>query len=105
VDMAYCVEPEFTLMGGIHRLTMRNFKGRFARGRHLGLEFVAKKGFVACEVQDQPRNIMQTVIEIVKASPSSNQSQIVALAQAAGIGKHQVEDCLKDGPSIVSVAI
>src|SRR5690348_13542650 len=37
VDMAYCVEPGFTLMGGIHRLTMRNFKGRFAPGRHLGL--------------------------------------------------------------------
>jgi hypothetical protein len=41
---------------------------------------------------------MQAVMEIVKAHPGSNQSQIVALAQKAGIGKHQVEDCLKDGP-------
>ena len=67
--------------------------------------YVPKKGFIRCEVPDQPRDAMQTVVEIVKAQPGSNQSQIVALAQAAGIGKHQVEDCLKDGPSIVSVAI
>ena len=73
VDMAYCVEPEFTLLGCIHRLTMRNFKGRFAPGRHLGLEFVPKKGFVACEVPDQPtaRDAMQTVVEIVAAHPRS----------------------------------
>jgi hypothetical protein len=96
--MAYCVEPEFTLLGGIHRLTMRNFKGRFAPGHHLGLEFVPKKGFVSCEVPDQASDAMQTVMEIVNAHPSSNQSQIVALAQHTGIGKHQVEGCLKDGP-------
>ena len=36
---------------GIHRLTLRNFKGRFAPGSsHLGLEFVPKKGFVSREV-------------------------------------------------------
>jgi hypothetical protein len=40
--------------------------------------------------------IMQAVIEIVKANSGNNQSQIVALAQQAGIAKHQVEDCLKD---------
>src|SRR5437773_11475049 len=97
VDMAYCVEPEFTLDGCIHRLTMRNFKSRLAPRRHLGLEFVPKKGFIRCEVPDQPHDPMQTVVEIVKTHPSSNQSQIVALAQQAGIGKHQVEDCLKDG--------
>jgi hypothetical protein len=99
VDMAYCVEPEFK-DGCIHRLTLRNFKGRFAPGRHLGLEFVPKKGFFACDVADQraARDAMQAVIEIVEANPGSNQSQIVSLAQQAGIGKHQVEDCLKDGP-------
>jgi hypothetical protein len=63
------------------------------------LEFVAKKGFFACEVPDQAAaaDPMQAVIEIVKANPGSNQSQIVALAQQAAIAKHQVEDCLKDG--------
>ena len=40
---------------------------------------------------------MQAVIEIVTAHPGSNQSQIVKRAQEAGIGKHLVEDCLKDG--------
>ena len=95
VDMAYCVEPEFTLMGCIHRLTMRNFKGRFAPGRHLGLEFVQKKGLVSCEVPDQPRDAMQTVIEIVRAHPGSNQSQIVALGKMSGVSKHQVEACLR----------
>jgi hypothetical protein len=98
VDMAYCLEAEMTLAGGIHRLTLRNFKARFALGRHLGLEFVPKKGFIACELPDQPRDAMQTVMEIVNAHPGSNQSQIVALAQQAGISKHQVEGCLKDGP-------
>jgi hypothetical protein len=98
VDMAYCVEPEFK-DGCIHRLTLRNFKGRFAPGRHLGLEFVPKKGFFACEMADQAAaaDPMQAIIEIVAAHPGSNQSQIVALAQQAGIDKHQVEDCLKDG--------
>ena len=57
-----------------------------------------KKGFISCEVPNQPRDAMQAVVEIVKAQPGSNQSQIVALAQAAGIGKHQVENCLKNGP-------
>jgi RecA-family ATPase len=98
VDMAYCVEPEFK-DGCIQRLTLRNFKGRFAPGRHVGLEFVPKKGFVACKVPDQPsaRDAMQTVAEIVAAHPGSNQSQIVALAQQAAISKHQVEECLKGG--------
>jgi hypothetical protein len=83
-------------MGSIHRLTMRNFKSRFAPGRHLGLEFVPKKGFVGCEAPDQPRDAMQTIIEIVRAHPRSNQSQIVALGKLAGVSKHQVEKCLKD---------
>jgi hypothetical protein len=41
---------------------------------------------------------MQAVIEIVKAHPGSNQSQIVKRAQEAGISKHKTETCLKDGP-------
>jgi hypothetical protein len=41
---------------------------------------------------------MQAVIEIVKAHPGSNQSQIVKRAQEAGISKHKTEECLKDGP-------
>src|SRR5579863_1696964 len=90
VDMAYCLESELTLAGGIYRLTLRNFKGRFAPGQHLGLEFVRRKGFIACEVPNQvaAADPLQTIIEIVTAHPGSNQSQIVALAQQAGIGKH-----------------
>lgn len=85
VDMAYCVEPEFKL-GYIHRLTLRNFKGRFAPGRHLGLEFVAKKGFFGCEVPEQATaaDPMQTIIEIVAANPGSNQSQIGRLPRVLG---------------------
>jgi hypothetical protein len=67
------------------------------RKSHLGLEFVPKKGFIACEVPPTARDAMQAVIEIVTAHPGSNQSQIVKRAQEAGIGKHLVEDCLKDG--------
>jgi hypothetical protein len=41
---------------------------------------ICKKAFISCEVPDQPtaRDAMQTIIEIVKAHPGSNQSQIVA---------------------------
>jgi hypothetical protein len=54
VDMAYCLESEMTFAGAIHRLSLRNFKGRFAPGRQLGLDFLPKKGFIPCEVPDQP---------------------------------------------------
>jgi archaellum biogenesis ATPase FlaH len=99
VDMAY-QESEFSLNEGIHLLTLRNFKGRFAPGKSFGLKFVKRTGFVAHELPTQPtaRDTMQTVIEIAKAHPRSNQSQIVKLAQQTGISKHQVEKCLADGP-------
>ena len=99
VDMAYHLESEFSLNEGIHLLTLRNFKGRFAPRKSFGPEFVKGTGFVAHELPTQrtARDAMQTVIEIVKAHPRSNQSQIVTLAQQAGIDKHQVENCLKDG--------
>jgi hypothetical protein len=89
-----------TLAGGIYRLTLRNFKARIALGRDLGLEFVPKQGFIACEVPNQAAaaNPMQAIIEIVKAHPGINQSQIVKCAQVSGISKHKTEECLKDGP-------
>lgn len=100
VDMAYHLEPEFSVNEGIHLLTLRNFKGRFAPGKSFGLEFVKGKGFIACEMPDTKTAVdpMQTIIEIVRERPGSNQSQIVKMAQALGVGKHQVEKCLADGP-------
>jgi len=38
VDTAYRLETEFSLDKGIHRLTLRNFKGRFAIGRDFALD-------------------------------------------------------------------
>ncbi len=100
VDMAYHLEPEFSLNEGIHLLRLRNFKGRFAPGKSFGLQFVKGKGFISCEMPDTKTavNPMQTIIEIVRDRPGSNQSQIVKMAQALGVGKHQVEKCLADGP-------
>jgi hypothetical protein len=100
VDMAYVLEAESTLMGSVHRLMLRNFKGRYAPGKNFGLEFVNRQGFVACEVPDRRENAdaIPIIIDIVAANPGSNQSQIVALAQRRGISKHQVEECLKHGP-------
>jgi hypothetical protein len=100
VDMAYVLETESTLTGGIHRLTLRNFKARFAPGKDFGLEFVHRQGFVACEVAAKAAaaDPMQIVTEIIAANPGSNQSHIVEMAQGGGISKHQVENCLKDGP-------
>jgi predicted ATP-dependent serine protease len=100
VDMAYHLEPEFSVNEGIHLLTLRNFKGRFAPGKSFGLEFVKQEGFIACEMPDTKTVVdpMQTIIEIVRDRPGSNQSQIVKIAKALGVGKHQVEECLADGP-------
>jgi len=97
VDMAYHLEPELSVNEGIHLLTLRNFKGRFAPGKSFGLEFVKGKGFIACEMPDTKTAVdpMQIIIEIVRDRPGSNQSQIVKMAQAAGIGKHHAEECLK----------
>jgi hypothetical protein len=99
VDMAYVLETESTLTGGIHRLTLRNFKARYAPGKDFGLEFIHRQGFVACEVAAKAAaaDPMQIVAEIIAANPGSNQSQIVALAQPDGISKHQVEKCLRSG--------
>jgi len=98
VDMAYVLETESTLVGGIHRLTLRSFKARYAPGKDFGLEFVPRRGFVACEVAEKAAaaDPMQIVTEIVTANPGSNQSEIVALAQPDGVSKHQVAKCLKD---------
>jgi archaellum biogenesis ATPase FlaH len=98
VDMAYVLETESTLMGGIHRLTLRNFKARYAPGKNFGLEFIHRRGFVACEVPDPPNSPdpMQAVINIVAENPGRNQGEIVALAMQAGISKHQAEECLQN---------
>ena len=98
VDMAYVLESELTLAGGIHRLTLRNFKGRFAPGQDLGLKFAERRGFVACEIPAVAVDPMQVIIEIITAHPANNQAQIVKMAQAARISKHQTEKCLRDGP-------
>jgi len=99
VDMAYVLETESTRMGGIHRLTVRNFKARYAPGKNLGLEFVHRRDFVACDVpeKDAAADPMQIVTEIVTANPGSNQSQIVEMARRSGVSKHQAEKCLRDG--------
>ena len=98
VDMAYVLETESTLMGKIHRLTLRNFKARHAPGKDFGLEFVHRQGFVACEVPDPPAapDPMQTLIDIVAENPGKNQGEIVAIAMQAGVSKHHAEECLQD---------
>jgi archaellum biogenesis ATPase FlaH len=100
VDMAYLLETESTLMGRIHRLTLRNFKSRFAPEKDFGLEFVHRQGFVACDVPEKgaAADAMPIITDIVAGNPGNNQAQIVALAQRGGISKHQVEKCLRDGP-------
>lgn len=100
VDMAYVLETESTVMGGIHRLTLRNFKARYAPGKNFGLEFISRRGFEACEVPDPPPapDPMQTVINIVAENPGRNQGEIVVMAKQAGISKHRVEACLENGP-------
>jgi len=100
VDMAYVLETESTLMGGIHRLTLRNFKARYAPGKNFGLEFIHRRGFVACEVPYPPTapDPMETVINLVAENPGKNQGEIVAMAKQAGISKHRVEACLENSP-------
>ncbi len=98
VDMAYVLETTSTLKGRVHRLVLRNFKGRYAPGRNIGVEFVHRQGFVPSDVPApiKPVDAMEIVFNIVGTNPHSNQSQIIAFAVNHGISKHQVEKCLKD---------
>jgi hypothetical protein len=99
VDTAYFVEGE-PRAGKIHRLTLENFKSRFAPGQNFAMEFQVGRGFLPLGT---PKNInppsADAVVEtIVRQNPRLNGTEIKKLAKKHGISKHKVDECLDRGP-------
>jgi hypothetical protein len=100
VDMAYLLERTSVDDGKLGNLTLSCFKGRLAPGPKLSMGFSLGEGFRMCDppVMNGAKSPVDIVREILIAAPRSNQTQVVEAARALGLAKHQVEDCLKNGP-------
>jgi hypothetical protein len=99
VDMAYLVKG--TSKGGtLDRLTMHNFKSRFAPGRDFGMEFQAGWGFEAVDVPQgtQKPSADSVVRKIIAEHPGMNGDSIKELAEAAGVGRNAADRVLKSLP-------
>jgi AAA domain len=80
VDMAYTLDGQ-PRAGLLHRLTLTNFKSRFASGKNFGMEFQVGRGF-----------------EAVEEHPGMNGDGIKELAEAAGVGRNAADRVLKTLP-------
>ena len=100
VDMCYRLEALSEQSGRLGRLALKCFKGRLAPGQNLAMEFRPGQGFVSCEQPNRAavRSTEEIIKEILLARPNSNQKQLVALGREQGLSKHQVEECLRNGP-------
>jgi hypothetical protein len=99
VDMAYLVKG--TSRGGtLDRLTMHNFKSRFAPGRDFGMQFQAGRGFEAVEVPQgiQKPSADSVVRKIIAEHPGMNGDSIKELAKTAGVGRNAADRVLKSLP-------
>jgi hypothetical protein len=96
VDMAYKLEGS-PRNGELHRLTLENFKSRFAASPDkIEMEFRAGEGFVPI---DAPRDSVASVVEgIVSAEPGLNGGQIVERALGRA-GKNPIYEYLKNRAS------
>jgi len=97
VDTAYLLVRNSTEPEELVELSMRCFKARLAPGRNFGMQFKRGDGFVPCDAFRLARSVKEIITEILDATPSLNQTEIVALGVAQGCSKHQIEACLKTG--------
>lgn len=99
VDTAYFVEGE-PHAGKIHRLTLENFKSRFAPGQNFAMEFQAGLGFIPLGTPKKvnPPSPCEVVEAIVRQNPRLNGTEVKKLAKPHGISKHKVDECLNRGP-------
>lgn len=99
VDMAYTLAGQ-PRAGLLHRLTLENFKSRFAAGNKFGMQFQAGRGFEAVDVpQGTKKPSADTVVlKIIAEHPGINGTGIKELAKAAGVGKNAADRVLKSLP-------
>lgn len=99
VDTAYFVEGE-PRDGKIHRLTLENFKSRFAPGQDFAMEFQSGRGFIPLGTPKKlnPPSAEAVVETIIRQNPGLNGTEIKKLAKKYRIGKHKVDECLDRGP-------
>ena len=64
------------------------------------MRFSPGDGFRVCDPhsEDVAKSPVDIVRQILITTPRINQTQVVEAARALGLAKHQVEDCLKNGP-------
>jgi hypothetical protein len=98
VDTAYHVEG-VPRDGRIHRLTLENFKSRFAPVPNFALEFESGRGFtgVGAPTISRTHSTAEVVEELVRANSGLNGTQIKKLAKERGLSKHAVDECLMTG--------
>ena len=100
VDMAYLLEGE-PRDRKLHRLILKNFKGRIDAGPDCGLEFHRGKGFIPFEIEPQAAQISaeQAITKIIAAEPGLNGQEIKQPAPELVIKKHAGEAVLAKLPS------
>jgi hypothetical protein len=97
VDMAYKLDGD-PRDGGLHRLTLTNFKNRFApEAGAISMEFRKGSGFEPIDAPGAaPRASVESVVEeIISAQPGMNGELIVERAKPRA-GKNKVRAYLKD---------
>jgi RecA-family ATPase len=91
VDMAYLLSSD-SKGKVLDRLTMKNFKSRFAEGKDFGMKFAAGKGFEAVELpQGGAKPSAESVVrDILEKHPEGiNSTRVVELAMSGGVRKHE----------------
>jgi hypothetical protein len=99
VDTAYFVEGK-PRAGKIHRLTLENYKSRFAPGQNFAMELQSGRGFIPLGAPKKidPPSPDAVVETIVKENPGLNGTEIKKLAKTHRISNHKVDECLDRGP-------
>lgn len=97
VDTAYLLTGDAEQPGELGKLSMNCLKSRMAPGRHFGMEFFRRKGFVTGDAVKPARTVEEIITDILADRPGCNQTKIVELAKDRGRSKQQVLDCLHKG--------
>jgi hypothetical protein len=99
VDTAYTVEKVATLGdgNGLDKLRVRNFKARYAEGRHFGLQYVLGEGFRSTDepVKDDFAATAAALQALLTEVPI-NGTEFKRLAATKGISRDKADRFLKD---------
>jgi hypothetical protein len=103
--MAFKLNPLSKDRNRLDRLTLEPFKCRLAPLLPIGLRYIQGRGFVETDYvasSDSKLDSLEVVRTIVEANPGLNQAQIVEQAKERGLGKHRVEETLRNAKVFAS---